>query len=163
IRGHHPAAALAKDLSRRWQLEFVAALERTRVTRRQTGLPLAVRRRNVTGAFAPAGPVARNIAIADDVYTTGATASAAASALRQVVVLPVARHVLHVRRRGRSDRLVRHRVAAAASGPVGIAGIRVRAVVLDEHGVPPHARRLLREERQERVSVDGRRYRGPGD
>jgi predicted amidophosphoribosyltransferase len=82
-RGHHPAAALARDLSRRWQLELVAPLERTRVTRRQTGLPLAVRRRNVTGAFAPAGPVARNIAIADDVYTTGATASAAASALRR--------------------------------------------------------------------------------
>jgi predicted amidophosphoribosyltransferase len=82
-RGHHPAAALARDLSRRWQLELVAALERTRITPRQTGLPLAVRRRNVAGAFAPAGPVARNIAIADDVYTTGATASAAASALRR--------------------------------------------------------------------------------
>lgn len=82
-RGHHPAAAFARELSDRWGLEVVAALVRVRVTPRQAGLPLAARRRNVAGVFAPAGPVLRHVALADDVYTSGATASAAASALRR--------------------------------------------------------------------------------
>jgi predicted amidophosphoribosyltransferase len=37
----------------------------------------------VRGAFRPTGASPRTVAVIDDVYTTGATAAAAASALRQ--------------------------------------------------------------------------------
>jgi predicted amidophosphoribosyltransferase len=39
-------------------------------------------RQTVRGAFRATGAVPRTIAVIDDVYTTGATAAAAASALR---------------------------------------------------------------------------------
>jgi predicted amidophosphoribosyltransferase len=80
-RGHHPAERLARELGRRWELPVAAALHRTRRLPRQRGLALAERRRNVRGAFrAAASP--RRVCLVDDVYTTGATANAAASALR---------------------------------------------------------------------------------
>ena len=82
-RGHHPAERLARELARHWNLPVVASLARTRAVRRQRGLRLAERRRNVAGAFvARAGPP-RRVVLVDDVYTTGATASAGASALRK--------------------------------------------------------------------------------
>jgi predicted amidophosphoribosyltransferase len=49
---------------------------------RQTGLPRTARRANVQGAFRAFG-VPPEIALVDDVYTTGATVSAAATALRR--------------------------------------------------------------------------------
>jgi predicted amidophosphoribosyltransferase len=49
--------------------------------RPQSGLARAERRRNVAGAF-EARPSPRSVLVVDDVYTTGATADAAASALR---------------------------------------------------------------------------------
>lgn len=81
-RGHHPAARLAHALARRYGLPCEPLLERRRGSRRQRGLSLAERRRNVSGAFAATRPVAGPVLLVDDVYTSGATVSASASALR---------------------------------------------------------------------------------
>jgi predicted amidophosphoribosyltransferase len=88
-RGHHPAERLAKELGDHWDLPVVRALGRTRAARPQRGLSLAARRRNVAGAFLARSRVQTRLGLVDDVYTTGATASAAASALRRAG----ARHV----------------------------------------------------------------------
>ncbi|MBV8599623.1 MAG: hypothetical protein JO017_12445 [Actinobacteria bacterium] len=81
-RGRHPAHDLAVGLAAHWGLPCASLLTRVRVVARQTGLPLAERRRNVRGAFAAAANVPSRTVLVDDVYTSGATASAAASALR---------------------------------------------------------------------------------
>jgi predicted amidophosphoribosyltransferase len=80
-RGHHTAERLARELGRRWELPVEPLLARTRALPRQRGLRLVERRRNVRGAFrARASP--REVCVVDDVYTSGATVNAAASALR---------------------------------------------------------------------------------
>jgi predicted amidophosphoribosyltransferase len=99
-RGHHPAERLARELGDRWGVEVVAVLGRTRTPRRQRGLSLAARRRNVAGAFVARSRVPGRIGLVDDVYTTGATASAASSALRgagarRIEVVTFARTVRH--------------------------------------------------------------------
>jgi predicted amidophosphoribosyltransferase len=81
-RGHHPPRQLAEGLARRWDLPVAASLSR-RPTKRQRGLSRAERRRNVTGVFTARGAVAGNVVLVDDVFTSGATANAAASALRK--------------------------------------------------------------------------------
>jgi competence protein ComFC len=81
-RGYHPAERLAVRLAAAWSLPFEPLLGRARASRRQRGLSLAERRRNVAGAFRPRTAVSGAVLLVDDVYTTGATASAAASALR---------------------------------------------------------------------------------
>ena len=82
-RGHHPAERLARELGRRWELPVEPLVRRARAAPRQRGLKLVDRRRNVAGAFAPAGKAPAMVALVDDVYTSGATAAAAASALRK--------------------------------------------------------------------------------
>jgi predicted amidophosphoribosyltransferase len=82
-RGHHPAERLAAGLGRRWDLPVRPLVGRTRSVPHQRGLTRAQRRRNVAGAFAPAGEAPVRVALVDDVYTSGATAAAAASALRR--------------------------------------------------------------------------------
>ncbi|HKB92977.1 MAG TPA: double zinc ribbon domain-containing protein [Gaiellaceae bacterium] len=81
-RGHHPAEQLARTLAERWRLPAEALLRRTRTAPRQRGLTLRERRRNAAGAFSAAQGIGGTVVLVDDVYTTGATASAAAAALR---------------------------------------------------------------------------------
>ena len=81
-RGHHPAERLARELGERWDVPVLAALTRTGRSSRQRGLGIAERKRNVRGAFAATTRVPVRICLVDDVFTSGATASAAASALR---------------------------------------------------------------------------------
>ena len=82
-RGHHPAERLALELESRWELPVLRALGRTRAPRPQRGLTLAARRHNVAGSFVAVTDVPPLIGLVDDVFTTGATASAASSALRR--------------------------------------------------------------------------------
>jgi ComF family protein len=82
-RGHNPAERLAVALGERWQLPVVPLLARTSGVRPQRGLPLADRRRNVRGVFHATEAAPRELVLVDDVYTSGATVSAAASALRK--------------------------------------------------------------------------------
>jgi predicted amidophosphoribosyltransferase len=82
-RGHHAAERLASELAAIWELPVRPLLTRARGSPRQRGLKQHERRRNVAGAFLAHGPVPTRVALVDDVYTTGATANAAASALRK--------------------------------------------------------------------------------
>jgi predicted amidophosphoribosyltransferase len=82
-RGHHPPRQLAELLAAQWGLPVASPLRRRRAAKRQRGLSRIERRRNVAGIFAARGQVPRSIALVDDVYTSGATANAAASALRR--------------------------------------------------------------------------------
>jgi predicted amidophosphoribosyltransferase len=82
-RGHHPAERLARELGIRWELPVRPLVGRTRSVRHQRGLTLPERRRNVAGAFHPAASTPPRVALVDDVFTSGATVAAAASALRK--------------------------------------------------------------------------------
>jgi ComF family protein len=97
-RGHNPAKRLAVELGMRWQLPVVPLLRRAPGAAAQRGLSLAERRRNVRGIFEASRPAPRTLVLVDDVYTSGATVSAAATALRKagarrVEVLTFARAV----------------------------------------------------------------------
>jgi predicted amidophosphoribosyltransferase len=82
-RGHHAAERLAAGLAETWDLPLEGLLVRVRGSPRQRGLTQLERRRNVAGAFSARGHVPTHVVLVDDVYTTGATANAAASALRK--------------------------------------------------------------------------------
>jgi predicted amidophosphoribosyltransferase len=82
-RGRHPAQALAHELAAHWGLNCEPLLERTRLTDRQATLPLALRRGNMRHVFAPTREIGPRVVLIDDVYTSGSTADAAASALRR--------------------------------------------------------------------------------
>jgi ComF family protein len=82
-RGYHAAERLATELAAFWELPVRSLLTRARGSPRQRGLTQHERRRNVADAFLADGPVPTRVVLIDDVYTTGATANAAASALRK--------------------------------------------------------------------------------
>ncbi len=82
-RGFRPAELLARELGGAWGLPVESLVRRTRSVERQRGLGLQERRRNVRGVFASGRPAPRLVCLVDDVYTSGATVAAAASALRQ--------------------------------------------------------------------------------
>jgi ComF family protein len=82
-RGHHPAERLALELGRWWELPVEPLLGRAREVKQQRGLSVEERRRNVRGAFEAARGPPRRLCLIDDVYTTGSTVAAAASALRR--------------------------------------------------------------------------------
>ncbi len=98
-RGFNQADLLARVVARRTGIPVVPAARRRRATGTQAGLSRAQRRSNVAGAFSVKGgaPVqGRRLLLVDDVLTTGATASACASALKRagaayVAVLALAR------------------------------------------------------------------------
>jgi len=82
-RGEHAATALARELGRRWSIPLSAPIARSGARPRQAGLPLAARRGNVRGTFVPTGEAPARVCLVDDVYTSGETVNAAASALRK--------------------------------------------------------------------------------
>ncbi|MGC4029229.1 MAG: ComF family protein [Steroidobacteraceae bacterium] len=85
-RGFNQAAEIGRHLAPRLKLPLLSGLlERQRNTAAQSGLAAAERARNIAGAFRlkPGAVPPAHVALLDDVLTTGATAAAAASALRQ--------------------------------------------------------------------------------
>jgi ComF family protein len=85
-RGFNQSELLAKQISKRRRIPLVKALRRARPTANQSGLTSAARRRNIAGAFQPkpgANLRGRRVLLIDDVFTTGATASACAAALKR--------------------------------------------------------------------------------
>jgi LSD1 subclass zinc finger protein len=83
-RGVDTARELAAALGERWELPVEPLLARRRRVPRQRGLSRSERRANVREAFRARGRVPRQVAIVDDVHTTGATALAVSTELRRV-------------------------------------------------------------------------------
>jgi len=82
-RGYDPAVLIAGEVGRRLSLPLVPALRRIVETPPQSALTAAERRANVARAFgARPSAAGRSFLLVDDVLTTGATAFAAAAALR---------------------------------------------------------------------------------
>lgn len=81
--GPHLGTALARAVSRQTGQPCVLALATTRRAHEQHRLTAGQRTRNVEGLFVATRPVPAYVVLIDDLLTSGATASAAARALRQ--------------------------------------------------------------------------------
>ena len=82
-RGYHAAERLARELAGAWELECKPLIVRARGSPRQRRLTRLERGRNVASAFACRGAAPAHVTLVDDVYTTGSTTNAAATALRR--------------------------------------------------------------------------------
>jgi ComF family protein len=81
-RGYNQSELLARAVGARVRAPVSeAVLLRSRETARQTGLTPGGRQVNVSGAFTAGRPITGAAILVDDVFTTGATLVAAASAL----------------------------------------------------------------------------------
>ena len=118
-RGFNQARALAREalgsLAKshpEWRLTLApSALMRLRATESQAGLTPRMRRLNVRGAFSVSDPAAvegKDILLVDDILTTGATARAAAQALRRAGA-----HSIYVATLARARREGFYRIPAA--------------------------------------------------
>ncbi|MCC7203647.1 MAG: ComF family protein, partial [Phycisphaeraceae bacterium] len=84
-RGYNQSFLIAEALARQTGYPLVELLRRTRRTPPQTAVTHSMRRANVRGSFAirPVDAAGWTIWLVDDVKTTGATARACATLLRQ--------------------------------------------------------------------------------
>ena len=98
-RGFNQSDLLAREIARRWAVPVRRAVRRVKASAPQSGLTKSQRRANVRGVFAlKRGVTLRGarVLLVDDVFTTGATASACAKVLKRagaarVTLLTVAR------------------------------------------------------------------------
>jgi len=88
-RGDVAPRGLALALGRVWSVPVHDLLQRVGAQPRQRGLSLVDRRRNVRGTVVATGRSPRKVCLVDDVYTSGATVDACASALRKAGALRV--------------------------------------------------------------------------
>jgi ComF family protein len=89
-RGFNQSELLARAVGKRWNVPVERLARRIRATTVQAGLTSAKRRANVSGAFrAKAAIRGKKVLLVDDVMTTGATASACASALKRAGAVSV--------------------------------------------------------------------------
>lgn len=98
-RGFNQSAVLSKELSHATAIPVANVLLRSKLNQIQAGLAVSARRRNAAASFEirrGEGVKNKRILLVDDVFTTGATATACARLLKQagaqyVAVLTIAR------------------------------------------------------------------------
>lgn len=94
-RGYNQADLLAQRAGTTLGLPVMTALRRVRDTPRQVGADAATRHANVAAAFATVGDIrGGRFLLVDDVFTTGATIGACASALREAGAVGIGAVVL---------------------------------------------------------------------
>lgn len=81
-RGFNPSARLARHLGAAWDKKVRYLLRPIRDTARQNQLSIAKRQQNMTAAYTCCRPISGHVVLVDDYIITGATARAAARALR---------------------------------------------------------------------------------